>query len=157
MTAIPSDTDPVILVWDLRNANAPEKVSISQTTEGDGLTIFRFSKDTMEVYFRSPGARKTAIYCFHAGKTIEISAGTHRLVNLTANTRLSRIGRSRPVGTLTTLVSWLRLLLTAKSLFNPFRIPSPRQMELLAVSHRPWMMTTSSAKPKRNHKVQPLR
>ena len=26
ITAIPNDTDPVILVWDLRNANAPEKV-----------------------------------------------------------------------------------------------------------------------------------
>lgn len=26
VTAIPHDTDPVILVWDLRNANAPEKV-----------------------------------------------------------------------------------------------------------------------------------
>ena len=26
ITAIPSDTDPLILVWDLRNANAPEKV-----------------------------------------------------------------------------------------------------------------------------------
>ena len=27
ITAIPNDTDPVILVWDLRNANAPERVS----------------------------------------------------------------------------------------------------------------------------------
>ena len=26
ITAIPNDTDPVILVWDLRNANAPERV-----------------------------------------------------------------------------------------------------------------------------------
>lgn len=26
ITAVPDDTDPVILVWDLRNANAPEKV-----------------------------------------------------------------------------------------------------------------------------------
>jgi protein transport protein SEC31 len=28
MTAIPLDTDPLILLWDLRNSNAPEKVSL---------------------------------------------------------------------------------------------------------------------------------
>lgn len=26
ITAVPNDSDPVILVWDLRNANAPERV-----------------------------------------------------------------------------------------------------------------------------------
>lgn len=27
MTAIPLESDPVILLWDLRNSNAPERVS----------------------------------------------------------------------------------------------------------------------------------
>ncbi|KAK4695111.1 protein transport protein SEC31, partial [Lecanoromycetidae sp. Uapishka_2] len=49
MTAIPSDTDPVILIWDLRNANAPEKLYSGSETESDrritrGLLLGEFEK-----------------------------------------------------------------------------------------------------------------
>lgn len=43
ITAIPSDTDPVILVWDLRNANAPERVL--QGHDGGVLSLSWCSQD----------------------------------------------------------------------------------------------------------------
>lgn len=40
ITAIPDDTNPVILMWDLRNSHAPERVSfhVPQRSRARGLT-----------------------------------------------------------------------------------------------------------------------
>jgi len=62
ITAVPDDTDPVILVWDLRNANAPEKVlrghdggvlSLSWCGQ-DGDLLLSCGKDNRNIFW-NPG------------------------------------------------------------------------------------------------------
>lgn len=54
---------------------------------GDTLTAFRFYKATTEVYYRSPGVRKTAICCSLLEKTIGIFAGIPKQAIHTASSR----------------------------------------------------------------------
>ena len=69
-----------------RERSGAGKQSLDFAT-GDTLTAFRFYKATTEVYYRSPGARKTAICCSLLEKIIEIFAGIPKQAIRTASSR----------------------------------------------------------------------
>lgn len=80
VTASEDDSSPIIMVWDLRNARAPEKARISSfirvRTQTDHL--YRSSLDMRKVSSRFHGVNKTPICFFHVAKTTARCAGIHR-------------------------------------------------------------------------------
>lgn len=98
ITAVPLDTDPLILVWDLRNSNTPEKVtlfSLQDLKASDDLSSYKAMK---EVSSLSLGASKTTTCYSHVGRTIGPYVGIHRLARLTVNSQWSQIGLSKQSG-----------------------------------------------------------
>lgn len=110
------------------------------------LTASRSYKAMTEVYSHFHGAHKTVICCFPLERITGTFAGIPKRAIRTASSQLSPTGRSKQNGTLTILVSSLRLLSTARSQFSRFRVPNLRQTASLAISHRLWTMMTSSTK-----------
>lgn len=125
MTSIPSESDPVILVWDLRNSHAPERVSLSQSTDhktGNSLILHcRSSKATKTESYRSRGVLKIPNSFCHRARITEQFAGTLRRVRNTESCRSSRTGLSKHDGIRITPISLLLLPSMARSPSRHFR------------------------------------
>jgi hypothetical protein len=82
VTASEDDSSPIIMVWDLRNARAPEKVRLRLRLVGSSLKKRhdRSSRDTKRVSYPSHGVNRTQICYFLVVKTTVLSAGTLRLL-----------------------------------------------------------------------------
>lgn len=125
ITAVPDDTNPVILVWDLKNSNAPERVSslklllLMQITDS-----IRSFPAIAQASFRSHGANRTQSSSFLAARTTGQSAGIRIPARCWATSPLLRIGLSRRALTLATPATRQPLLTMAKLLFAPSRTPT---------------------------------
>ena len=98
ITASEDDMNPVIYVWDLRNAHAPEKV-FSGHTKGV-LSVSWCSRDS-----------DLLLSC---GKDCRTNVGTLRRPRSLENCRQAPTGSLMRSGTRIILISWLQLRLTAR-------------------------------------------
>lgn len=124
MTSIPSESDPVILVWDLRNSHAPERVSLTVIGHQDRSSLIlhcRSSKATKMESYRSHGVLKIPNSFCHRARITEQFAGTLRRARNTESCRSSRTGLSKHDGTHTTPISLLLLPSMARSPSRHFR------------------------------------
>ena len=85
MTASEDDSSPIIMVWDLRNARAPEKVKlefrlVDRFTKKKGYD--RYLRDTKKASYPSHGVNRMQTYYSLVVKTTVLSAGILKLPKL---------------------------------------------------------------------------
>lgn len=143
ITAVPDDTNPVILVWDLKNSNAPERVSNASYVQELLLTQQRFCLATTEAFFRCRGVSKTRTFSCLVERIIGPSAGIRTLGRCSETSLSSRTGPSRLRSILGTPATQQQPHMTARSLLGHCKTP----IRLLRTLLRPRMEKTSSARP----------